>query len=145
MTIFNLNTLLKDSIISQQHSAIVEWCIPENLPDVYSNRHYVSRSVINLVSNAMAATDTGNVRIEAVHDSDWIRISVTDTGSGICPTQTNHIMQPFYQIKSNPDQLGLGLTVACEHIRLQGSTLEIRSVEGKGVTACFDVPIFIKP
>jgi signal transduction histidine kinase len=138
---FSLKRLLTPQIIRLAHSATLTWNIAADLPEVYSNRHYVGRSVVNLVANALQAAQDGLVRVTACVAAHRVHVRVTDNGCGITPATCQQLFEPFFQGRPTYDQLGLGLTVANEYIRLQGSTLHITSIENQGTTAEFSIPI----
>jgi signal transduction histidine kinase len=142
LTCFELHTLLKPKLVTIPYSTNLIWEIPLDLPPIYSSRLYVAQAVLNLVMNALEATKGGAVMLRAsVHD-DTIGITVTDTGNGISAQAFPHIHEPFFQGIPRPDHLGLGLTVAQEQIRLQGSALNIKSAESGGTRVSFNTQIF---
>lgn len=145
MVAFKLHTLLQKPIISHPHIASVTWDIPEDLPSVYSSRLYIGHSIINLVINAIQASKNRTVSVKAHYNDDHVWMQVMDVGCGMTDEIYQKMVMPFYQGEPCPDQLGLGLTVAVEYIRLQGGTLEIESIEDKGTIATFDIPTFRKP
>lgn len=62
----------------------------------------------------------------------WIRISVSDTGSGISPENLPHIFEPFYTTKPVGQGTGLGLAQAYGIIKQHGGHIDVESQQGAG-------------
>jgi len=78
----------------------------------------IVQMLLNLMKNAMQAmTNGGTMKIELRQDRKYVRIKVSDTGSGIAPEQLEHIFEPFWTSKATGTGLGLALCkkVAEEH------------------------------
>ncbi len=98
--------------------------------------------LLNLATNAVAFTETGEVRIDvepidAAQDRVLLRFSVKDSGIGIAPADQSRIFEAFVQAgaEKHPPGVGLGLTIAREYLRLMDAVLELRSAPGQG--SCF--------
>jgi two-component system sensor histidine kinase BaeS len=101
----------------------------------------VSQIVINLVINALNATEKGgSVSISAGKNADEGYIEVVDTGSGIRKEDFPFIFERFY--RSSKKGLGLGLTIAKELAEAHGGRIEVRSEYGKGSTFTLFIPDF---
>jgi CheY-like chemotaxis protein len=72
-----------------------------------------------------AGTDTGRA-------GHWIRIAVTDTGTGIAAEHLSHIFEPFFTTKDVGKGTGLGLATAYGILQQHGGWLEVESEEGRG-------------
>lgn len=84
----------------------------------------------NLVRNAFAHTDHGEVRI--VLEAD--RLSVSDTGVGIREDQLDRVFQRHYK-GTGSQGAGIGLALVKRICGLHGWTIAIDSREGRGTTA----------
>ena len=106
---------------------------------IYADPDKLSQIVINLLSNALRATDKGgNVKIKAwVKDRDGF-IEVTDNGSGIKKEDIPFIFERFY--KTYEGGLGLGLTIARELADAHGGNIKVQSEYGKGSTFTVYLP-----
>jgi two-component system sensor histidine kinase/response regulator len=94
----------------------------------------IRQVLMNLVSNAVKFTESGDVIVSVNSESrlSAVRFSVTDTGAGF--TRSGQITQ------SNAGT-GLGLAIAENLIRLLGGALTIESEAGKGSTLWFSIPL----
>ena len=103
---------------------------------VHSDRSLVEQILRNLISNAIKYTREGWVRLRCLHDAEFVRIEVLDTGVGIPPEQIPYIYDEFYQIgvpaNSSRDGYGLGLSIVLRLVKLLTLKLDVQSEVGKG-------------
>jgi PAS domain S-box-containing protein len=90
--------------------------------------------VVNLVKNAIDATDRGAVRVRIEERPGFHAIVVSDTGSGMSPDILGHVFDPFFTTKPRREGLGLGLPLAKHIVSGHGGTIEVTSEPGKGST-----------
>ena len=64
--------------------------------------------------------------------TDWMLISVRDTGSGIAPEDLDHIFEPFYTTKTSEKGTGLGLATAYTVVQRHGGVITVSSEVGQG-------------
>jgi signal transduction histidine kinase len=84
---------------------------------------HLTRVLQNLLTNAVRHTPAdGTVRLEAHRTNHALRVSVSDTGTGIAPEDASKIFEPFY--RGDPARSGAGSGL--------GLTLAKRIVEGLG-------------
>lgn len=99
----------------------------------------------NLIANAMRFTPSdGQVGVELQFDTEQVRLSVTDTGSGIHPDDLPHIFERYHQSR-RPDAptqggTGIGLSLSREYCTLWKGALTITSEWGRGTVAAFTLP-----
>jgi two-component system sensor histidine kinase BaeS len=109
--------------------------------NIYADPDRLSQIIINLLSNALKATDKGgNVRITAGLKGTEGFIEITDTGSGIKKEDIPFIFERFY--RAYEGGLGLGLTIAKELAEAHGGRIEVQSEYGKGTTFTLYIPTF---
>ncbi len=100
--------------------------------EVYADPERMSQIILNLLSNALKATDKGGrviITVARVEDGG-VRIAVEDTGCGINEDDLPFIFERFY--RGPGGGLGIGLTIVKELVEAQGGRIEVKSAPGKG-------------
>ncbi|MBN2807262.1 MAG: PAS domain S-box protein, partial [Prolixibacteraceae bacterium] len=120
---------------------------------VFGDSSLIQRALLNIIENAKdAMPQGGNLFIEtkAVYFEEkddptqpdqgkYIRIRITDTGSGIKKIELSKIFDPFYTTKTNLQNAGLGLTVARKIIQEHGGMIKTNSSD-KGTEMMIYLP-----
>ena len=88
--------------------------------------------LLNLVMNAIEASDAGETVRVTCDPGDPVRIRVSDTGPGVRSEDQARIFEPFYT--SRPGGTGLGLFLARDFARRWGADIEVHSEPGSGAT-----------
>ena len=70
--------------------------------------------------------------------SDWITVSINDTGIGISPENLEKLFEPLFTTKAKG--IGLGLTLAKNLMEGNGGAIEVESEVGKGSTFIVRLP-----
>jgi NO-binding membrane sensor protein with MHYT domain len=98
-----------------RHSISVRTDLAADLPQVMGDRVQLQQVMMNLISNS----------IDAMHDVDWTRelaiksqraengqlmVSVSDTGVGLPPQQSNQIFNAFFTTKVHGTGMGLSIS-----------------------------------
>ncbi|MBI4218767.1 MAG: PAS domain-containing protein [Chloroflexi bacterium] len=73
--------------------------------------------------------------------SEYLRITVSDTGRGIAADARERIFDPFFTTKPVGEGTGLGLSVCYGIVRAHGGRIEVESEPGRGTTVLIDLPI----
>src|SRR6202008_3752797 len=106
--------------------------------------------VVNLAVNARDAmpdggkltVKTGNVTTEqsaqlafkGMPAAEYVRIDITDTGTGIPVDIRDKIFEPFFSTKEVGKGTGLGLSTVYGIVKQTGGFIYVNSEEGKGTT-----------
>ena len=107
----------------------------------------LSRVLLNLVSNALKFTESGEVAIRVSDESpESVRFEVADTGPGIAPEMVSRLFEPFGKRPSGLrgrrfSKTGLGLSICRKLVRDMGSELRVESVAGRGTRFYFDLAL----
>lgn len=111
-------------------------------------------ALINMAVNARDAMDgEGRITISieaagaiparrghAGAKGDFVKVSVSDTGSGIADTQIQHIFEPFFTTKEVGKGTGLGLSQVYGFTKQSGGEIDVSSRLGKGTTFSLYLP-----
>jgi signal transduction histidine kinase len=107
---------------------------------VYADPDRLSQIVINLLSNALKASESGgHVRVVAGRQDGAVTLEVGDDGHGIREEDIPFIFERFY--KASGSGLGLGLTIVKELVEAHGGKVTARSEYGKGSTFTVSLPL----
>lgn len=100
---------------------------------LWVDANQVRQVLINLLSNAIQATDSGGTVTIKVSPADrGVAIAVIDTGHGIPKENLEKIFEPFFSTKAPGEGTGLGLFVTREILDKLGGSLAVASRVGHG-------------
>ena len=109
----------------------------EGLPHLRIVRDQLVQVFLNLILNAMDATEEGGtIEITTALESGWIQVSIRDDGHGIAPENRERIFDSYFTTKETGT--GLGLFV-CKNIAEQMDDVRVELVESSGEGTTFAV------
>ncbi|MDQ3298924.1 MAG: ATP-binding protein [Myxococcota bacterium] len=123
--------------------------IAPRLPRILIDTAQLEQILMNLVVNARDAMPNGGIvelRVAAVDGESerqqhrslgtgrYIRIEVTDTGSGMAPDVIARIFEPYFSTKARGKGTGLGLATVHGIVQQAGGEIVIDSTIGAGTT-----------
>lgn len=118
----------------------------EFMPDtplsrIFADERMLTQVVANLLTNALNYTPPGgrvivSTRETADGETDWVTLTVTDTGLGIRPEDENRIFERFYRGSAARDGgkpgTGLGLAICKEILERHSGRITFESKPDKG-------------
>jgi nitrogen-specific signal transduction histidine kinase/CheY-like chemotaxis protein len=124
---------------------------PPGLPGLLADKGQLETVLINLAANGRDAMQgkgmltlaaEAETREESIRSAQtvflkpggYVRLSVSDTGSGIPPEVLEHVTEPFFTTKAKDQGTGLGLAMARGFAEQSGGGLHIESTVGRGTT-----------
>ncbi|MFP4225781.1 MAG: response regulator [Desulfobacterales bacterium] len=160
----NLNEIIEQYLKSPEyhklrsyHPQVAIRCrLGEDLPNIMGSPVHLSKTVMNLISNAAEAIEhegaitleTHNCYVdrpingyETVAEGDYICLRISDTGYGMSSTDLEHIFEPFYtKKKMGRSGTGLGMAVVWGTVRDHQGYIDIKSQTGAGTTVTLYFP-----
>jgi signal transduction histidine kinase/CheY-like chemotaxis protein len=119
--------------------------IPPDLPPVFVDTTRIRQVLINLLNNGLRFTERGSVTLRIERQEKHLRVSVTDTGSGIAPEDLPKVFDEFRQVGDENWRrrtgTGLGLYISRHFVELHGGNLEVESTPGQGALFHFSIPL----
>lgn len=111
----------------------VEIRVQDGLPKVNGDRQRLVQVMVNLIRNAVQATEPGQaLTIEAATDSDGrVLLSVEDEGKGIPEDLVDDLFEPFSSSKGD-EGMGLGLYMARLTVESHGGSIDYHPRPGGG-------------
>jgi signal transduction histidine kinase len=104
---------------------------PTGLPPLYAVRDQLVQVFLNLVLNAIDATDkNGRVELAIIRDAGGVEVAVRDNGCGISPENASRLFQPYFTTKKHGT--GLGLFVTHKLVADHGGHVRFESHPGSG-------------
>ena len=116
---------------------------------VWADRNKVNQVLMNLIGNAIKFTPIqGRVTVSASRNGEGnVQVSVSDTGPGIPPDESEKIFEKFYQITeaegTKPKGTGLGLAICKSLVALHGGKIWVEPKPTGGSIFCFTLPAAI--
>ena len=152
-------TLLTDMADVLTHtlggSVVCKVDVSFGLPPLVADRGQLETVLVNLATNARdampsggtltLAADTEIVSAGSPHPDGlaagcYVRITVSDTGSGMDRTVLARVTEPFFTTKQPGKGTGLGLAMAKGFVEQSGGSLSIDSVIGRGTRIILWLP-----
>ena len=111
---------------------------------LFTDAPKVRQILLNLLSNALKFTDSGEIVIRSRSDGEKVMVSVIDRGIGIAAENLERIFDPFWQVEQRSTRkvggTGLGLSVSRTLARLVGGDISVESETGNGTTFTLTLP-----
>ncbi len=141
----NLHQLLTDALTLYQGlftDLRIERRFEDGLPHVRVDPEQLRRVIINLVDNAIEATDRrGTIVLETEYDqkNSLVRITVADDGAGIPPEEREKLFLPYYSTKGRGS--GLGLAIVRRIVAEHGGNIDVSDNVPRGTRFTIELPV----
>jgi len=142
---FSLNGTLKEVIENLQmvnsHQIIQKL---DGDVKVLGDPDRIEQVIINLITNAIKySPNAKKIVVKTIVSQTQVIVEIKDFGVGIAPEHQNKIFNRFYRIhnKFSAPGLGIGLYISQEIVKRHGGTMWVQSVDGKGSSFFFTLPI----
>ena len=112
-----------------------------SLPKVSVDPEQIRRVVINLIDNAIEATDRrGTIDVETQHDAahNIVRVVIADNGPGIPPAEREKLFLPYYSTKQRGS--GLGLAIVRRIVAEHGGSIDVTDNMPTGTRFIIELP-----
>lgn len=117
------------------------WPLPR---PVWVDREMWEKIVLNLLSNALKYTLTGEVRVSVRAAGELAELVVADTGAGIPADEMPRLFDRFHRVRDarsrSYEGSGIGLALVKELVELHEGTIAVDSVPGSGTTVTVSLP-----
>ena len=119
---------------------------PPTLPTVAADLNSMSEVLGNLIDNAIKySNEGGSIEVTADTNGDFVDVSVTDHGIGMPANVIQNLFHKFYRSHRSRETVagtGIGLYISKAIVESNGGKISVRSVEGRGSTFTFSLPIY---
>jgi CheY-like chemotaxis protein len=126
----------------------LEWQAAEEVWALFADRAQLELALVNLIINARDAMPSGGTvtviaenrevapeDLPGVAPGDYVRICVTDTGTGISPDNLEKVLEPFFTTKELGKGSGLGLSMVYGFAKQSNGAFRLDSELGSGTRA----------
>lgn len=161
----NLNHIIEAYLNSPEYGKMKEFHpglsvqtdLDADLLNILGSPVHLSKTVMNLISNAAEAMNNGGVvyistrnqyvdkplkGYEDVKEGEYAVLRVSDSGVGISQEEVRRIFEPFYTKKvMGRSGTGLGMAVVWGTLKDHAGYIDIQSLEEKGTTFTLYFPI----
>jgi two-component system NtrC family sensor kinase len=150
----DVNSLCRSTVALVDNQALIKgirlsFDQGEKLPWVTLDRNQMQSVLLNMIINALDATETGgHITVStsigmSPNDPDQMGVEIicNDSGCGIAPDHLDKIFDPFFTTKEVGQGTGLGLSVSYGIVERHGGTIYVQSKVGRGSTFIIWLPI----
>ena len=121
--------------------------VPADLPTVPGDAVALRQVLINLLANAVDATEPPGTITVAAHvlaangRGRQLEVTIADSGHGMETDEVRRVFEPFYTTKAPGRGTGLGLAIVDHIVRAHGGQVVVDSAPGRGTTMHVRLPL----
>ena len=124
----------------------LECSVPSTFPTLLLDESKLRQAIMNFIDNAIFYSHPGGtIKIDLVKTAKEIVLTVQDQGIGVPMSERHRLFTKFYRATNarttRPDGTGIGLFMAKKVVVAHGGAIIFNSVEGKGSTFGFRLPL----
>ncbi|HXE95559.1 MAG TPA: ATP-binding protein [Dongiaceae bacterium] len=148
LSCIDINAILTTTLkFASQHRGVAHierrFELQSDLPPVYADDKQMQQVFLNIILNAYQAMPSGGVLGIATSltnrsEIEYVRVDISDTGSGIPPQILDKIFTPFYTTKAQGT--GLGLPICSKLVNLHKGDLRVISNDKTGTVFTVELP-----
>jgi len=130
---------------AEEQQLTIQFQPQANLPPIRGDQNQLKQVLLNLLTNAVKYNrPRGKIEISLAALDNGVTVSVSDTGIGIPPEQSQHIFEKFFRVNNQETTqrtgTGLGLSICKRIIENHGGRITFHSVSGQGTTFTIVLP-----
>jgi C4-dicarboxylate-specific signal transduction histidine kinase len=126
----------------QTHGVDLRTQLDESLPALEGDRVQLQQVVLNLVMNAIEAMQSAAPRTLSIRSClskpNFVHVAIEDTGTGIDPSNHDHIFNPMFTTKERG--MGIGLSVCQSIVKSHNGRIWVTRGIEKGSIFQFELP-----
>ena len=148
----NINNILEKSLSLLENKLKLQniklhSMLDSTLPLVPCDFSQIQQTLMNIIINgAEAMPQGGELIVKSCHlpEEGFVKIEISDTGTGISEEHITKIFDPFFSTKESGKGVGLGLSIVYGIINEHKGSIVVRSKLGKGATFVVKLPTVVK-
>jgi PAS domain S-box-containing protein len=123
-------------------NCVLDWRVPDDLPFCQFDANQLSQVFNNLLLNAVQAMPAGGtISIDGAAEQEVLRVTISDTGTGIPAELLDKVFDPFFSTK--PSGTGLGLAMVHSIITSHAGKIHLESKVNEGTTITVEIPLIL--
>ena len=148
----NINNILEKSLSLLENKLKLQniklhSMLDSTLPLVPCDFSQIQQTLMNIIINGSEAMPQGGeLTVKSCHlpEEGFVKIEISDTGTGISEEHITKIFDPFFSTKESGKGVGLGLSIVYGIINEHKGSIVVRSKLGKGATFVVKLPTVVK-
>ncbi|MBI4849034.1 MAG: hypothetical protein HY808_10755 [Nitrospirae bacterium] len=140
----NINIAIEEALafLKNKLRDVIVYKTLSNVSNVMGDAVQLTQVFINILTNSIQAMpEGGHINIESSHSGGWVKIKITDTGTGISQENLLKVFDPFFSTKEVGGGTGLGLSLCFGIINQHNGEIDIESRKGPGTTVTVSLPM----